>query len=84
MTARISNAMTTLTSRLAVSRSGPVALHLACILAGSDGVMHGQGITRELRGQSRSWVEQDRSCTRANSAYARWHAELMASFYGWA
>jgi hypothetical protein len=52
MTARIRTAMAAhLSYRLVTSRGGRVALHLACILAGSDAVMHWQGIGRELRGQ---------------------------------
>jgi hypothetical protein len=51
MATRLSTKMTVLTCRLAASRRGRVALHLACILAGSDPGMHWQGISRELRGQ---------------------------------
>jgi hypothetical protein len=51
MAARLSTTMMTLTSRLAVSRHGRVALHLVCMLAGSDPAMHWQGIGRELRGE---------------------------------
>ena len=40
-----------LSFRLATSRGGRVALHLACMAAGSDRAMHWQGIVRELRGQ---------------------------------
>ena len=36
---------------LATSRSGRVALHLACVLAGSDVRMHWEGIGRELVGR---------------------------------
>jgi hypothetical protein len=50
MTARLSTTMMTVTSRLAMSRGGRVALHLACILAGSDPLVHWHGITRDLRG----------------------------------
>jgi hypothetical protein len=52
MTARISTAMMTrLSFMLATSRGGRVTLHLACMLAGSDPVMHWHGISRELRRQ---------------------------------
>lgn len=51
MTARLNTAVMVLTSRLAASRGGRVALHLACILAGSDVAMHWQGIGRDLLGQ---------------------------------
>lgn len=52
MTARLNTAVMILTSHLAGSRGGRVALHLACILAGSsDPAMHWQGIGRDLRGQ---------------------------------
>jgi hypothetical protein len=46
----ITSAMNThLFFRLASTRGGRVALHLACILAGSDPRAHWQGIQRELR-----------------------------------
>ena len=51
MAARLSTTMTVLSCRLATSRHGRVALHLACILAGSDPAMHWQGISREMRGR---------------------------------
>ena len=51
MTARINHAMITFWSVLAVSRGGRVALHIACILAGSDPVMHWQGLRRDLFGR---------------------------------
>lgn len=51
MSARINTAMTRLSLVFAASRSGRVGLHLACILAGSNPVMHWHGISRELRRQ---------------------------------
>lgn len=51
MTARISNAMITLTAQLAMSRGGRIVLHIACIASGSEPAMHWQGIRRDLVGQ---------------------------------
>lgn len=51
MTERLRTTMTTATTRLAATRHGRVTLHVLCILAGSDPVMHWQGISREFRGQ---------------------------------
>lgn len=51
MTARMNHAMITLLSLLAMSRGGRVALHIACIVAGSDPVMHWQGVRRDLFGR---------------------------------
>jgi hypothetical protein len=51
MTTRVSTTMTRLSFKLATSRSGRVTLHVACIIAGSNPVMHWQGISREFRRQ---------------------------------
>lgn len=52
MSRRIAGAVITrLSLELAASRAGRVALHLACILAGSDTAVHWRGIGRELRRQ---------------------------------
>jgi hypothetical protein len=51
MAARFDTTFRALTARLAAMRSGRVALHLACMLGGSDCAMHWHGIGRELRGQ---------------------------------
>jgi hypothetical protein len=52
MSARVSTAvMERLSLLLATSRGGRIALHLACIVAGSDRGMHWDGISRELCGQ---------------------------------
>ena len=51
MTARISTTMMTLSCLLAASRGGRVALHLACIVGGSDAAVHWQGIRRDLLGE---------------------------------
>jgi len=50
MTARIQHATMTFSSLLAISRVGRVALHIACIVAGSDPVMHWRGVRRDLFG----------------------------------
>jgi hypothetical protein len=51
--------------RLASTRGGRVALHLACILAGSDPRAHWQGIKRELRTHRASGLPAN--VTRANA-----------------
>ncbi|HKX42077.1 MAG TPA: hypothetical protein VJO99_13035 [Burkholderiaceae bacterium] len=51
MTERLGTAVTSLTCFLAASRGGRVALHLACIVAGSDPLTHWHGIVRDLQGR---------------------------------
>ncbi len=51
MTERLRTTMTTVTTRLVATRHGRVTLHVFCILAGSDPVMHWLGISREFLGQ---------------------------------
>ena len=51
MNARINHATIAISSLLAMSRGGRVALHIACILAGSDPVMHWKGVRRDLFGR---------------------------------
>ncbi|WP_157730685.1 hypothetical protein [Variovorax sp. HW608] len=40
-----------ISGRLATTRGGRIALHLACMLAGSDRRPHWRGICRELAGR---------------------------------